>query len=76
MLSFVRNRSSALLPLHTRGVAYSIVRVDVHDATAYGEYARIASQAVAEHGGGGRVGEVDGVRVCAAVRVRPRTVFV
>ena len=54
MLSCVRNTGSALLRLDTpraRGVAYSIVRVDVHDASAYGEYARIASQAVAEHGG-------------------------
>lgn len=45
--------------------AYSMVRIDVHDAEAYGKYAEIAGPAVAAHGGkflarGGAVTHLEG----------------
>merc|ERR1712216_786151 len=49
--SVARVAQPALARAQSRSVAYSIVRVDVHDDEAYGKYATIAAAAVAHHGG-------------------------
>lgn len=49
-LSRTVSRPALRMP-QVRNIAYSIVRIDVHDTEAYGEYAKIAGPAVAAHGG-------------------------
>jgi len=48
-LAAARHASARAAP--SRSIAYSMVRIDVHDAEAYGKYAAIAGPTVAKFGG-------------------------